>query len=140
MAWFIPLDAVTLWTVGVIMAIFVVAGIVCLVKGLKERKWPETPGEVLSYVERPNDDQVQYFPTLRVPHAQRLPQVVTVTRGMLKEPEIGSQWIVKHHPQGKKIWVKGETPGTLLKIAGVCFFLAILIPCAVLGFIDWDAS
>ena len=140
MAWFIPLDAVTVWTVGVIVAIWVIAGTVCLVKGLKERQWPETPGEVVSYVERPNDDQIQYYPRLRIPHSSGLPSEVTVTRGMLKEPEIGSRWIVKHHPEGDKIWIKGETPGTMLKIAGICFLLAVLIPFAVLGFIDWDAS
>lgn len=141
MAWFIPLDVVTLWTVGVIVAIFIIAGIVCLIIGLKEREWPETPGEVISYFERPNDDQMQYFPTFRMlGNRNRLPPKVTVTRGMLKEPEIGSQWIVKHHPEGKKVWVKGETPGTMTKTAGVCFFLALLIPFAVLGFIDWEAS
>lgn len=140
MAWFIPLDAVTLWTVGVIVAIFVTVGIVCLIKGLEERTWPETPGEVVSYTERPNDHLMQYYPTLRMLQSNGLPLTVTVTRAMGKEPVIGSQWIVKHHPQGKKIWVKGETPGTLLKIAGTCFLLAVLIPFAVLAFIDWDAS
>lgn len=140
MAWFIPLDAVTLWTVGVIVAIFITVGIVCLVRGLEERKWPEAPGEVVSFTQRPSEEEMQYYPTLRILRANGLPREVTVTRGMGKEPAIGSQWIVKHHPQDKKIWVKGETPGTLLKVARTCFLLAVIIPLAVLGFIDWEAS
>ena len=99
MAWFIPLDAVTLWTVW-------------LVKGLKERQWPETPGEGVSYVKRLNDDWIQYYPRLRIPHTSGLLSEVSVTRGILKEPEIGSRWIVKHYPAGDKIWIIGETPGT----------------------------
>lgn len=83
-----------------------------LVKGLKVCQWPETPGEVASYVKRPNDDQIQYYPRLRIPHTSGLLSEVSVTRGILKEPEIESRWIVKHYPAGDKIWIIGETPGT----------------------------
>ena len=88
MAWFIPLDAVTLWTVGVIVAIFITVGIVCLVRGLEERKWPEAPGEVVSFTQRPSEEEMQYYPTLRILRANGLPREVTVTRGWEKSQRL----------------------------------------------------
>ena len=139
MAWFIPFDAVTIIAVGTIALGLIVGGIVCLLKGAQERAWPETPGEIVDYRQRRNDDVEQYFPTLQLrdPNGQLVE--VAATRPMKTRPEVGQQVVVKHHPQGNKVWVKGKTVGTLFQIALTCFVLALAIPLAVLAFVDWSA-
>lgn len=61
-----------------------------------------------------------------------------MTRQMGVEPELGSQWTLKHHSEAKKIWVKGETLGVMKNIAVACFALALVVPLGVLGVIDWS--
>ena len=139
MAWFIPFDAVTVISVGAIMAGMIITGVVCLIKGIKERAWPEAPAQVVDYTQRRNDDVMQYYPRLRVSQPGGQVVEVVATRPMKKPPEIGRNVVVKHHPQGKKIWVKGETVGTMIHIGATCLILAFVIPLAVLGFIDWNA-
>jgi|GEM_PF-4374898 len=139
MSWFLPLDAVTLWASGAVMAIFFTISIVSYIKSRQEAEWPEVPGEVIGYVERPVEDDMQHVPTLRILEPCGLPEVVTTTRSMSELPELGSRWTVKYHPEGKIIWIKGVTPGTMRKVSMVFFGLGLFFPLAVLPFIDWSA-
>ena len=139
MAWFIPLDAVTLWAVGIIMAVFFTISLVAYIKSRQEAEWPEVPGEVIDYYESPVEDDMQYVPTLRILEPSGLPEVVTTTRTMSELPEVGSRWTVKYHPEGKKIWIKDVTPGTMRKVSMGFFALGLFFPLAVLPFIDWSA-